>query len=140
MATAGRTKSQQAAASKTKLRRKEKKNIVAGQAHIKSTFNNTIISITDPTGAVISWASAGTVGFKGSRKSTPFAAQMAAENAARKAQEHGMRKVDVFVKGPGSGRETAIRSLTATGLEVGAISDVTPTPHNGVRPPKRRRV
>ena len=111
-----------------------------GHAHIKSTFNNTIISITDPTGAVISWASAGQVGFKGSRKSTPFAAQMAAEAAARRAMEHGMRKVDVFVKGPGSGRETAIRSLTATGLEVGAISDVTPSPHNGVRPPKRRRV
>ena len=109
-------------------------------AHIKSTFNNTIVSITDPNGNVISWASAGHVGFKGSRKSTPFAAQMAAENAARKAQEHGMRKVDVFVKGPGSGRETAIRSLQATGLEVGSIQDVTPQPHNGCRPPKRRRV
>jgi len=124
----------------TKVRRKEKKNIAHGHAHIKSTFNNTIISITDPQGAVIAWASAGQVGFKGSRKSTPFAAQMAAENCARKAQEHGMKKVDVFVKGPGSGRETAIRSLQAAGLEVGAISDVTPTPHNGVRPPKRRRV
>lgn len=123
-----------------KTRRREKKNVPHGAAHIKSTFNNTIVSITDPNGNVISWASAGHVGFKGSRKSTPFAAQMAAENAARKAQEHGMRKVDVFVKGPGSGRETAIRSLTATGLEVGAISDVTPTPHNGVRQPKRRRV
>ena len=123
-----------------KPRRKDKKNITVGQAHIKSTFNNTIISITDPTGAVISWASAGQVGFKGSRKSTPYAAQMAAEAAARRAMEHGMRKVDVFVKGPGSGRETAIRSLTAAGLEVGAISDVTPSPHNGVRPPKRRRV
>ena len=123
-----------------KPRRKEKKNVSHGQAHIKSTFNNTIVSITDPAGNVISWASAGHVGFKGSRKSTPFAAQMAAESAARRAQEHGMRKVDVFVKGPGSGRETAIRSLTATGLEVGAISDVTPTPHNGVRPSKRRRV
>ena len=109
-------------------------------AHIKSTFNNTIVSITDPNGNVISWASAGHVGFKGSRKSTPFAAQMAAENAARKAQEHGMRKVDVFVKGPGSGRETAIRSLQATGLEVGQIQDVTPQPHNGCRPKKRRRV
>ncbi len=109
MATAGR--SQQGKASKTKVRRKEKKNVVAGQAHIKSTFNNTIISITDPTGAVIAWASAGTVGFKGSRKSTPFAAQMAAEAAGRRAMEHGMKRVDVFVKGPGSGRETAIRSL-----------------------------
>jgi small subunit ribosomal protein S11 len=123
-----------------KVRRKDKKNVPAGHAHIKSTFNNTIVSITDPTGNVISWASAGHVGFKGSRKSTPFAAQMAAESAARRAQEHGMRKVDVFVKGPGSGRETAIRSLQATGLEVGSIQDVTPTPHNGCRPPKRRRV
>ena len=123
-----------------KVRRKEKKNIAVGQAHIKSTFNNTIISITDPTGAVIAWASAGQVGFKGSRKSTPFAAQTAAEAAARRAMDHGMRKVDVFVKGPGSGRETAIRSLTAAGLEVGSIQDVTPAPHNGVRPPKRRRV
>ena len=123
-----------------KVRRKEKKNVSSGEAHIKSTFNNTIVTITDPSGAVISWASAGTVGFKGSRKSTPFAAQMAAENCARKAQEHGMKKVDVFVKGPGSGRETAIRSLQAAGLEVGAISDVTPVPHNGCRPPKRRRV
>jgi len=140
MAQAGRTKSQAAAANKSKVRRKEKKNIVSGQAHIKSTFNNTIITITDPTGAVIAWASAGTVGFKGSRKSTPFAAQMAAEAAGRRAQEHGMRKVDVFVRGPGSGRETAIRSLQATGLEVGSIQDVTPSPHNGCRPPKRRRV
>ena len=131
-------KSRQAGAKK--VRRKEKKNIAQGEAHIKSTFNNTIVTITDPTGAVIAWASAGTVGFKGSRKSTPFAAQMAAEAAARRAQEHGMRKVDVFVKGPGSGRETAIRSLQATGLEVGSIQDVTPTPHNGCRPPKRRRV
>jgi len=123
-----------------KVRRKEKKNIAQGEAHIKSTFNNTIVTITDPTGAVISWASAGTVGFKGSRKSTPFAAQLAAESAARKAQEHGLQKVDVFVKGPGSGRETAIRSLAATGLEVAGIQDVTPVPHNGVRPKKRRRV
>jgi small subunit ribosomal protein S11 len=123
-----------------KPRRREKKNIAAGHAHIKSTFNNTIVSITDTTGAVISWASAGDVGFKGSRKSTPFAAQLAAESAARKAQEHGMKKVDVFVKGPGSGRETAIRSLQAAGLEVGSISDVTPQAHNGCRPPKRRRV
>lgn len=123
-----------------KVRRKEKKNVALGQAHIKSTFSNTIVSITDPTGAVIAWASSGQVGFKGSRKSTPYAAQLAAEAAARRAMEHGMRKVDVFVKGPGSGRETAIRSLTAAGLEVGAISDVTPQAHNGVRPPKKRRV
>ena len=123
-----------------KPRRKEKKNVSHGQAHIKSTFNNTIVSITDPGGNVIAWASSGQVGFKGSRKSTPFAAQMAAEAAARRAQEHGMKKVDVLVKGPGSGRETAIRSLTAAGLEIGAISDVTPQPHNGCRPPKRRRV
>ena len=133
MATAGRS-----TGAAKKVRRKEKKNVAQGEAHIKSTFNNTIVTITDPTGAVISWASAGTVGFKGSRKSTPFAAQMAAENAARRAQEHGMRKVDVFVKGPGSGRETAIRSLQAAGLEVGTIQDVTPVPHNGCRPPKRR--
>jgi small subunit ribosomal protein S11 len=123
-----------------KVRRKEKKNVAHGHAHIKSTFNNTIVSITDPMGGVISWASSGQVGFKGSRKSTPFAAQLAAEAAARRAMEHGMRKVDVFVKGPGSGRETAIRSLQAAGLEVGVIQDVTPQPHNGCRPPKRRRV
>ncbi len=123
-----------------KVRRKEKKNVAFGQAHIKSTFSNTIVTITDPTGAVIAWASSGQVGFKGSRKSTPYAAQMAAEAAARRAMDHGMRKVDVFVKGPGSGCETAIRSLTAAGLEVGAISDVTPQAHNGVRPPKKRRV
>lgn len=129
-----------AAARKTAGRRKVSKNIVAGQAHIKSTFNNTIVSITDSTGAVISWSSAGEMGFKGSRKSTPYAAQMAAETAAKRAQEHGVRKVDVFVKGPGSGRETAIRSLQATGLEVGSIQDVTPVAHNGCRPPKRRRV
>ena len=129
-----------AAAGARKPRKKDKKNIPVGQAHIKSTFNNTIVSITDTTGAVISWSSSGDVGFKGSRKSTPFAAQLAAEAAARKAQEHGLKKVDVFVKGPGSGRETAIRSLQAAGLEVGSISDVTPQPHNGCRPPKRRRV
>ncbi|CAM3569860.1 30S ribosomal protein S11 [Micrococcus flavus] len=123
-----------------KPRRKDKKNITVGQAHIKSTFNNTIVSITDTTGAVISWASSGEVGFKGSRKSTPYAAQMAAEQAAKRAQEHGMKKVDVFVKGPGSGRETAIRSLQAAGLEVGSIQDVTPQAHNGARPAKRRRV
>lgn len=132
-------KSRQAAAAR-KPRRKDKKNVVNGQAHIKSTFNNTIVSITDPSGAVISWASSGQVGFKGSRKSTPYAAQLAAEAAARRAQEHGMKKIDVFVKGPGSGRETAIRSLQAAGLEVGSITDVTPQAHNGCRPPKRRRV
>lgn len=116
------------------------KNIAQGVAHIQSTFNNTIISITDMTGAVISWCSAGQVGFKGSRKSTPFAAQQAAEVAARKAMEHGMKRVEVYVKGPGSGRETAIRSLQAVGLEVTLIKDCTPIPHNGCRPPKRRRV
>ena len=133
-------KTRQQGAGAKKVRRKEKKNVAHGHAHIKSTFNNTIVSITDPTGAVIAWASAGHVGFKGSRKSTPYAAQMAAESAGRRAQEHGMRKVDVFVKGPGSGRETAIRSLQAVGLEVGSIQDVTPVPHNGCCPPKRRRV
>ena len=132
-------KSRSAAGAK-KVRRKEKKNIAAGHAHIKSTFNNTIVSITDPSGAVISWASAGQVGFKGSRKSTPFAAQVTADAAARKGIEQGLQKVDVFVKGPGSGRETAVRSQGAIGLEVGTIQDVTPTPHNGCRPPKRRRV
>ncbi|MEU6858986.1 MULTISPECIES: 30S ribosomal protein S11 [Glycomyces] len=120
--------------------RAKKKNVPHGHAHIKSTFNNTIVSITDPTGAVIAWASSGQVGFKGSRKSTPYAAQMAAESAARRAMDNGVRKVDVYVKGPGSGRETAIRSLQAVGLEVGSINDVTPQPHNGCRPPKRRRV
>ncbi|KGF05988.1 30S ribosomal protein S11 [Arcanobacterium sp. S3PF19] len=121
-------------------RRNARKNIAVGQAHIKSTFNNTIVSITDPNGEVIAACSSGMVGFKGSRKSTPYAAQLAAENAARRAMDHGMKKVDVFVKGPGSGRETAIRSLTASGLEVTSISDVTPQAHNGCRPPKRRRV
>jgi small subunit ribosomal protein S11 len=128
------------ATSVRKPRRKDKKNIALGQAHIKSTFNNTIVSITDPTGAVISWASAGEVGFKGSRKSTPYAAQQAAESAAKRAQEHGLRKVDVFVKGPGSGRETAIRALQAAGLEVGSIQDVTPSAKNGCLTPKSRRV
>ena len=123
-----------------KTRRKEKKNVAQGEAHIKSTFNNTHVTITDPSGAVIAWASGGTVGFKGSRKSTPFAAGMAAESAGRQAMEHGMKKIDVFVKGPGSGRETAIRALQAAGLEVGSIQDVTPVPFNGCRPPKRRRV
>ena len=136
MATAGR----KGAAAKTKVRRKEKKNVVTGQAQTKGTSNNTTITITDANGGFNSWASPGTVGFMGSRKSTPFAAQMAAEAAGRRAMEHGMKRVDVFVKGPGSGRETAIRSLGAIGLEVGTISDVTPTPHNGCRPPKRRRV
>jgi len=114
--------------------------VVAGQAHIQSTFNNTIISITDVDGNVISWGSAGAQGFKGSRKSTPFAAQVTAEATAKKALEHGMRSIEVFVRGPGAGREAAIRSLQATGLEVNAITDVTPIPHNGCRPPKRRRV
>ena len=123
-----------------KVRRKDKKNVPVGHAHIKSTFNNTIVSITDPSGAVLASTSSGQVGFKGSRKSTPFAAQLAAESAARRAQEHGVKKVDVYVKGPGSGRETAIRSLQAAGLEVGSISDVTPQAHNGARPKKRRRV
>src|SRR6187399_3261074 len=123
-----------------KTKRREKKNVVHGQAHIKSTFNNTIVTITDLQGNTISWASAGNVGFKGSRKSTPFAAQLAAETAARRAMEHGMRRVDVVVKGPGSGRETAIRSIQNTGIEVLGIKDVTPIPHNGCRPPKRRRV
>jgi small subunit ribosomal protein S11 len=121
-------------------RKRERKNIAVGVAHIKSSFNNTIVAITDPEGNVVSWASAGNVGFKGSRKSTPFAAQLAAEKAARGAMEHGMRKVDVLVKGPGSGRETAIRSLQNSGLEVSGIKDVTPIPHNGCRPKKRRRV
>ena len=132
-------KSRQASGAK-KVRRKEKKNIAQGEAHIKSTFNNTIVTITDPSGAVVAWASAGTVGFKGSRKSTPFAAQMAAEAAGRRAQEHGMKKIDVFVKGPGSGRETAIRSLQAAGLEILGVKDVSPQAHNGVRQKKRRRV
>ena len=124
----------------TRVKRSERKNIAVGQAHIKSTFNNTIVSITDTQGNVISWQSAGTVGFKGSRKSTPFAAQMAAEAAAKTAQEHGLRKISVFVKGPGPGRETAIRSLQAAGLEVSSIQDCTPIPHNGCRPRTRRRV
>lgn len=126
--------------STTRVRRADRKNITVGQAHIKSTFNNTIVSITDTRGNVISWQSAGTAGFKGSRKSTPFAAQMAAEKAAKMAMEHGLKKVSVFVKGPGSGRETAIRSLQAAGLEVASIQDCTPIPHNGCRQVKRRRV
>ena len=121
-------------------RKRERKNVGYGVAHIKSSFNNTIISFTDQDGNVLSWASAGNVGFKGSRKSTPYAAQTAAEAAARRAMEHGVRKVDVQVKGPGSGRETAIRSIQNAGIEVTGIKDVTPVPHNGCRPPKRRRV
>jgi small subunit ribosomal protein S11 len=119
---------------------KEKKNVPAGVVHITASFNNTLITITDPRGNVISWSSAGNANFKGSRKGTPFAAQVAAEKASRTAQEHGMRKVEVVVRGPGSGRETAIRSLVASGLEVTSICDVTPLPHNGCRPPKRRRI
>lgn len=124
----------------TRTKRRERKNIESGVAHIKSTFNNTIVTITDTKGNTLSWASAGGVGFKGSRKSTPFAAQMAAEKAAKEAMEHGLKLVEVMVKGPGSGREAAIRSLQAAGLEVNLIKDVTPIPHNGCRPPKRRRV
>ncbi|MDR2036164.1 MAG: 30S ribosomal protein S11 [Coriobacteriales bacterium] len=125
---------------RTRIKRSERKNIAVGQAHIKSTFNNTIITITDPQGNTIAWQSAGTVGFKGSRKSTPFAAQLAAEQCAKIASEHGVRKVSVFVKGPGSGRETAIRTLQANGLDIASIQDCTPIPHNGVRQRKRRRV
>ena len=124
----------------TRQKPKENKNIAQGVVHIQSTFNNTIVSITDMRGELISWASAGSVGFKGSRKGTPFAAQLAAENAARKAQEHGLRRVDVHVKGPGSGRETAIRALQAVGVEVIDHQRRDPIPHNGCRPPKRRRV
>ena len=121
-------------------RKRERKNVTNGVVHIKSSFNNTIISITDLEGNVLAWASAGNAGFKGSRKSTPFAAQLAAEQAARRAMEHGVRKVDIVVKGPGSGRETAIRSIQNVGIEVTGIKDVTPVPHNGCRPPKRRRI
>lgn len=123
-----------------RTRRRERKNIESGVAHIKSTFNNTIVTISDMTGNVISWSSSGSLGFKGSRKSTPFASQMAAETAAKAAMEHGLKMVECFVKGPGSGREAAIRALQAAGLEVNLIRDVTPVPHNGCRPPKRRRV
>ncbi|MCL6634668.1 MAG: 30S ribosomal protein S11 [Peptococcaceae bacterium] len=124
----------------TRTKKRERKNIESGVAHIKSTFNNTIVTITDARGNTVAWSSAGQVGFKGSRKSTPFAAQMAAESAAKEAMEHGMKEVEVMVKGPGAGREAAIRSLQAAGLEVSLIKDVTPIPHNGCRPPKRRRV
>jgi small subunit ribosomal protein S11 len=129
------------ASSKKVVRKtKEKKNVANGVVHIQATFNNTIVTISDVSGNVLSWSSCGTKGFKGSRKSTPFAAQMAAEDAAKKAQEHGLRSVEVYVKGPGSGRESALRALQATGLNVTIIKDVTPIPHNGCRPPKRRRV
>ena len=121
-------------------KRKEKKHVESGAAHIRSTFNNTIVTISDTKGNALSWARAGGLGFRGSRKSAPFAAQMAAEQAAKAAMEHGLRQVEVFVKGPGSGREAAIRALQAAGLEVNSIKDVTPIPHNGCRPPKRRRV
>ena len=125
---------------RTSRKRKERKNIERGAAHIRSTFNNTIVTITDLAGNAVSWASSGALGFRGSKKSTPFAAQMAAEAAAKAAMEHGMKIVEVYVKGPGAGREAAIRSLQAAGLEVSLIKDVTPIPHNGCRPPKRRRV
>ncbi len=125
---------------KGRQRRKVRKNIAVGQAHIKTSFNNTLVTLTDKEGNVIAWESAGAVGFKGSRKSTPFAAQVTAESAAKKGMEHGLQKVEVFVRGPGSGRETAIRSLQAAGLEIMSVRDVTPVPHNGCRPRKRRRV
>lgn len=125
---------------KTRTKKKEKKNIANGVVHIRSTFNNTIVTITDTAGNVISWSSAGVQGFKGSRKSTPFAAQVTAEDAAKKAAEHGVRNVEVYVKGPGAGRESALRALQSTGFKVTLIKDVTPVPHNGCRPPKRRRV
>lgn len=125
---------------KSSRKKKEKKNIPTGVAHVQSTFNNTIITITDPEGHVICWSSSGAMGFKGSRKGTPFAAQVAGEDSARKAKEHGVKRVEVYVKGPGSGREAAIRSLQAAGLQISLIKDVTPIPHNGCRPPKRRRV
>ncbi len=127
-------------AKRTRTKKKEKKNIPSGVVHIQSTFNNTIVSITDSQGNVVSWSSSGVQGFKGSRKSTPFAAQLAAEDAVKKAMEHGMKNVDVFVKGPGAGRESALRSLQASGFNIQMIKDVTPIPHNGCRPPKRRRV
>lgn len=127
-------------AKRTRTKKKEKKNIQNGVVHIQSTFNNTIVTITDPVGNVVSWSSAGMQGFKGSRKSTPFAAQLAAQDAARKAMDHGMRNVEVYVKGPGPGRESALRSLQGAGFNVVMIKDVTPVPHNGCRPPKRRRV
>jgi small subunit ribosomal protein S11 len=129
-----------AAPKRQRGKRRERKNVPRGRAYIQATFNNTIVTLTDPNGNVLSWDSAGAANFKGSRKSTPYAAQVTAENAVRKAMEHGLRQVDVFVKGPGAGRESAIRSLAAAGLQVLSIADVTPIPHNGCRPPKRRRV
>lgn len=128
------------AGAKTRTKRKERKNVVNGAAHIQSTFNNTIVTITDTQGNTVSWSSTGALNFRGSRKSTPFAAQSAAETAAKAAMDQGMRSVEVYVKGPGSGRESAIRALQATGLEITMIRDVTPIPHNGCRPPKRRRI
>ena len=125
---------------RTKARRRERKSIPAGRAYIQSTFNNTIVTLTDPQGNVIAWGSSGTAGFKGSRKGTPYAAQLAARDAARKAMDHGLRQIEVYVRGPGSGREAAIRSLQSSGLYITGIKDVTPIPHNGCRPPKRRRV
>jgi small subunit ribosomal protein S11 len=125
---------------KTHIKKKEKKNISSGVVHIQSTFNNTIVTITDSAGNVVSWSSSGMQGFKGSRKSTPFAAQLTAEDAAKKAMEHGMKNVEVYVKGPGAGRESALRALQAVGFNIQLIKDVTPIPHNGCRPPKRRRV
>ena len=125
---------------KTSRKKKEKKNVPTGVAHVQSSFNNTIITITDLEGRVVAWSSAGAMGFKGSRKGTPFAAQVAGEDSARKAKEHGVKRVEVYIKGPGSGREAAIRSLQAAGLQISIIKDVTPIPHNGCRPPKRRRV
>ena len=125
---------------RAKGRKRERKSIPAGRAYIQSTFNNTIVTLTDPTGNVVAWGSSGTAGFKGSRKGTPYAAQLAARDAARKAMEHGLRQVEVYVKGPGSGREAAIRSLQSSGLYITSITDMTPVPHNGCRPPKRRRV
>ena len=125
---------------RTRSRRRERKSVPVGRAYIQSTFNNTIVTLTDPKGNVISWGSSGTAGFKGSRKGTPYAAQLAARDAARRAMEHGLRQIEVYVKGPGSGREAAIRSLQSSGLYVTSIRDVTPIPHNGCRPPKRRRV
>ena len=125
---------------RTKGRRRERKTVPSGRAYVQSTFNNTIVTLTDPQGNVIAWGSSGTAGFKGSRKGTPYAAQLAARDAARKAMEHGLRQVEVYVKGPGSGREAAIRSLQSSGLYITSIMDVTPVPHNGCRPPKRRRV
>ncbi len=124
----------------SRSRRRERRNVSTGRAYVQSTFNNTIVTVTDPAGSVLAWASSGSVGFKGTKKGTPFAARLAAESVARKAMEFGMRRVDVYVKGPGSGRETAIRSLQSAGLEVASIRDITPIPHNGCRPPRRRRI